>query len=119
MMALVEKEQYVLPITLKKLLKKQCTDPFCKDCYAEIGDTTSLFDVRRDGVSVRRGPRDGARQKMVPATFRARVLYLSHYPPLAGRPGGSPMYFTMRREFCWPHTANDAFQTVADGRFFH
>lgn len=115
-MALVEEEKDILPITTEELFKKQSTGPSCKESLAKVGDSTSLFNVNRDTVLVRRAPLDDAFQKLLPASLRARVLYLSHYPRLAGHAGCSRMYFTLGREFYWPHMANEPFQTLADCR---
>ena len=51
---------------------------------------------------------------MVPASLRARVSFVSHYPRLQGHPGTSKMFETMRRLYYWPHMASDVQQTVAD-----
>ncbi|CDF32918.1 unnamed protein product [Chondrus crispus] len=50
--------------------------------------------------------------RVVPTRLRPRVLYLAHHPRLAGHPGATRMYYTLRREYYWPHMASDAFSTV-------
>lgn len=44
MMALVEDETEVLPITMERFLKKQSSDNFCKR-LPTVAYTTSLFDI--------------------------------------------------------------------------
>ena len=55
---------------------------------------------------------DSAEQIILPKTLRMQVLLLAHYPRLAGHPGGSRMYQTLRRTFYWPSMALGAYHTV-------
>jgi len=48
--------------------------------------------------------------------LQPKVLYLSHYPLLAGHPRGSKMYDSMRRRYYWSRMTNDVFQTAKDCR---
>lgn len=90
-MALVEDEKEVLPITMEKFLKDQSMEPFCKVSLTTVRHTSSLFDVDQDDLLMPRATIYGGLQKVVPASLWARVLYLSHYPGLAGHPGSSRM----------------------------
>ena len=49
---------------------------------------------------------------MVTESLRPRILSLAHYHKLAGHPGQSRMYYTMRQRFYWPHMAADIQATV-------
>ena len=109
-------EREIMPITAEEFLQEQSKDPFCIAKAKMVGDANSHFDVDQYGFLVRRSNLDGALQRVVPKTLRARVLYLSHYPRLAGHPGGLRMYMTLRREYYWPHMANDAFAVARDCR---
>ena len=53
-------------------------------------------------------------QTVVPESLQPKVLYLSHYPLLAGHPKGSKMYDSMRRRYYWSRMTNDVFQTAKD-----
>lgn len=44
--------------------------------------------------------------------LRNRLLNLAHYPRLVEHPGKSRKYFTLRREYSSPQTANDAFSVA-------
>ena len=59
----------------------------------------------------RRAQKENAEQLISPKTLRRQALLLSHYPRLAGHPGGSRIYQTLRRKFYWPLMALDAYQT--------
>ena len=77
-----------------------------------LGNPGSRFDVDRYGFLVRKSPLDGTQQRVVPKRLRAKILYLAHHPRLVRRPGGTRMYSNLRREYYWPHMANDAFSTI-------
>ena len=49
---------------------------------------------------------------MVPHNLKQRVLHLSHYPKVAGHPGGRKLYKTLSRHFYWPSQALDCYATV-------
>ncbi|CDF40971.1 unnamed protein product [Chondrus crispus] len=62
--------------------------------------------------AVHQSPLDGTLQRVVPKRLGAKVLYLAHPPRLARHPGGTRMYDTLRREYYWPHMANNVYSTV-------
>ena len=64
------------------------------------------------GSSSASPPPDGTLQRVVPKRLRAKVLYLAHHPHLAGHSGGTRMYYTLWREYYWPHMAKDVFSHV-------
>ena len=76
----------------------------------------SPFKVKDNSLLILISPVDGAEQTVVPEALQPRVLYLSHYPLLAGHPKGSKMYDSMRRNYYWSQIANDFFQTAKDCR---
>ena len=55
---------------------------------------------------------DGTLQIFVPLKIRQRVLYLSHYTPLAGHPGITKQFYTMRQTFYWPGMVADIRKTL-------
>ena len=85
---------------VKKLKTKWSLDP--KQPYLE----------NENGLFCRRAPNDGAIQIVLPASLRERVLLLAHYPRVAGHPGGSGMYQTLRQTFYWPSMSMDVYNTV-------
>ncbi|CAN8067637.1 unnamed protein product [Agarophyton chilense] len=115
-MAIVEEETNVRPVTLEELIQEQAEDEYCKSVRKDVGNGITLFDINRYGVLIRHSPLDGALQKVVPRSLVPCVLYLSHYPRLEGHPGGTRMYNTLRRDFYWPQMANDVYQTARDCR---
>lgn len=56
----------------------------------------------------------GEVQKNVPTSMQPRILYILHYPKLAGPPGERRMYDSMRCEFYLLHMANYAYVVVKD-----
>lgn len=67
---------------------------------------------------MRKSSTDGCIQRAVPDSLRDRLLYLAHYPRLAGHPGGSRRYQSLKKDFYWPNLANDIFQTPRHCRSF-
>ncbi|CDF39905.1 unnamed protein product [Chondrus crispus] len=110
--AVIPEERDVSPVTVEEFLREQAEDPFCRAAAETVGNPDSRYDVDRYGFVVRKSPLDGTLQRVVPKRLRAKILYLAHHPRLAGHPGGTRMYYTLRREYYWPHMANDAFSTV-------
>ena len=97
---------------MEEFLLEQAEDPFCRAAAETVGNPDSRYDVDRYGFLVHKSPLDGTLQRVVPKRLRAKILFLAHHPRLAGHPGGTKIYYTLRREIYWPHMANDAFSTV-------
>ena len=87
----LEQKLSVEPISREELVMAQQEDKICRRYYEDSKTKYSLFETEADGLLVRVWPIDGARQKVVPTTLQARVLYLAHYPLMAGHPQGSKM----------------------------
>ena len=99
-------------ILVEEFLPVQAEDAFCRLATVTVGTPNSKFDIDRYVFLVRRSPLDETLQRVVPTRLRPRVLYLAHHPRLAGHPGATRMYYTLCREYYWPHMASDAFSTV-------
>lgn len=101
------------PVTMEELLLEQRDDPLCRDLREglENGRVSSYF-IDENGLLARRAGLDNATQTVVPASIRDRILYLSHYPAMAGHPGGRKMYYTLRQSYYWPSMAFDTYATV-------
>ena len=115
-LALSETDPDVTPITTEEFMAAQSNDAFCKTQAGTVGQPGSQYDYDRHGFLVRKSRFDGALQRVVPHSLRARVLYSAHYPRLAGHPGGTRMYMTLRRDFYWPHMGSDAIAVARDCR---
>ena len=111
-LALREVAQAVEPISTPEFLQEQAKDSYCKSLLPETTVDASHFITDQFGIICRKSTLDGALQRVVPESLRERVLYLSHYPILAGHPGGYKLYATLRRDYYWPFMANDAYEFV-------
>ena len=86
----------------------QASDKECQAIRAKwnAGTPTQYKEDER-GLIVRIAPIDGAVQVFVPRELRQRVLFLAHHTPVAGHPGVTRQFYTMRQEFFWPAMAAD------------
>ena len=109
----IEESERTNPISVDEVLKEQASDPFCKAKLHQVGDKGSSFEINRQGVLGRISPLDGTFQKVVPKSLQARILHAAHYPVLAGHPGATRMYYTLRKNYYWPHMAFDALSVAA------
>ena len=96
----LEQDLKVEPITREELIREQQEDLACKKMRDDSKAKHSLFEEEKDGLLVRVSPIDGARQKVVPKSLQPLVLFLAHYPLMAGHPQGSKMYDTLRTGYC-------------------
>ena len=101
------------PLTIEELTKAQYEDLECQAIRKKMsdGDHTQFTEDER-GLIIRVAPIDLSQQIYAPKILRSRILLLAHYPRLAGHPGGTIMYQTLRRTFYWPSMALDVFNTV-------
>ena len=106
----------VEPISLQEMLVAQQDDFECQTYAYAVGLPSSPFDFNKDGVLTRTSPLDGARQTVVPASLRERVILLSHTPVAQGHPGEKKLYQTLREKFYWPFMAGDAIAHVSSCR---
>ena len=111
-LAIAPEESDAASVSVEEFLCAQAEDAFCRFAAETVGTPNSKFDMDRYGFLVWKSPLDGTLQRVVPTRLRPRVLYLSHHPRLAGHPGATRMYYTLRREYYWPHMASDASSTV-------
>lgn len=101
------------PPTLEELIVEQAHDGYCKASSLHIGHSHSEFHTNQRGLLVPKSVVSESIQIVATKALRMRILYLAHYPPIAGHPGTRRMYDTLRRNFYWPHMANDVYTTVA------
>ena len=95
-------------VTIDQIRKAQHDDQDCQRVQKRIeeGVRTPYIEDER-GLLVRISPKDGAVQILVPKELRQKVLFLAHYTPVAGHPGVSKQYYTMRQTFYWPSMFHD------------
>ncbi|CDF36784.1 unnamed protein product [Chondrus crispus] len=93
------------------LIREQAVDPFCNRIKEEMDAgkvrTFSMETEEFEGTLCRTAAEFA--QVVIPQSLRDRVLSLSHYAKLAGRPGGRKLYKTLRRYFYWPTMALDCY----------
>ena len=81
-----EETRDLSPISIEEFVEAQATDSYCQQVQKEVDlGTSKLFQINNRGLLVRIAPLDRAEQVVVPASLRAKVLNLCHYPRLVGR----------------------------------
>lgn len=88
------------PFTSERYILEQRENEFCLERSESMGDSQSYFDYDQYRKRVQKAKLDGLLQKVVPERPRQCLLHLAHYPVMAGHPGGTPTYYTLRREYC-------------------
>ena len=108
-----EPEAELSPITPEELLRAQSVDPTCIDIRSRLEEGVSLpYRTNSQRLLTRLSPWDDHEQIFVPPSLRAKALALAHYPAVAGHPGSTRMYQSLRREFYWPNMALDTHECV-------
>lgn len=83
-------------------------DPLQGSCkYCRQPGSANSYD--RSRVLIIQAQINGVLQKALPTSLRARILYLAHFPILAGHPGEKQLYDTLRHEYYCPHMAHAAY----------
>ena len=99
------------PISMEEITVAQHSDNFCTDIARRLNEGVVLpFSHDENGLLVRAAFQSP--QIVVPQELKKRVLFLNHYPSLAGHPGGRKLYHRIRRHFYWPALAIDCYATV-------
>lgn len=103
-----------LALTLEELVEAQKADEFSQTVlHRQSERSDSRFFEDHQGLLRRKHPTDPAcLQIVLPETLRPRLLRLAHYAKLAGHPGQTRMYETLRRVYYWLHMAADIHATV-------
>ena len=102
-LAIDDSAEEISAILIETFVEEQSNDKWCQKIKAKI-DNGLIKRYRHDdrGLLVRVSPVYLPVPILVPEKLRPRMLYLAHFPKLAGHPGGSRMFAAMRREFYWP-----------------
>ena len=103
----------VSALTLEEILEEQRKDAYVQHITKLIEQNEiKIYKINEQGVLVRIYPIDLVEQIFLPKPLRERVLYLAHHTTVAGHPGGTRMYSTLRRTYYWPNLAVDCYNTV-------
>lgn len=87
-------------ITLEEIRESQERDKACHLIREQITNNRPSSYVEDDrGLITRVAPLDKTVQILVPESLRQRVLFLSHHTPVAGHPGITKQFYTLRRTF--------------------
>jgi Integrase zinc binding domain len=102
----------VLPqaLQLEELIAEQAQDVECRE-FADLCGQNTVFDHNDAGLLVLKAPLDGSEQIVVPAALRPRLLHLEQYPRVAGHPGVSRMFRSLRRRYFWRNMSADVTET--------
>lgn len=98
--------------TLEEFLEAQTDERFCREQSESVGDPQSCFDYDQHGILARKAKLIGALQKVVPESLSHRLLHIAYYPVLAGHPGETQMYYTLKIKYYCPQIAGDVLSTV-------
>ena len=94
----VEVDAEVSAVTLEEVREAQESDPECKVLREIIGKRREMpFIEDERGLLFRVAEADGILQVFVPQKLCQRLLHLAHHAPLAGHPGITRQFYTMRR----------------------
>lgn len=98
-------------ITMEERHASQHNDALCSEISRRLNEgEKSSFKNDDDGLLIRTIYAD--LQIAVPHTLKKRVIYISHYPVIAGHPGGRQIYYRIRHHFYWPALAADCYSAV-------
>ena len=101
-------QKSVTAITVDEIGEAQLNDPKCKEARRRIeADETTQYKEDERGLIVKVADIDETIQILLPLNLRQRVLYLLHYTFLAGHPGITKQFYTMRKTFYWPSMPAD------------
>lgn len=92
----------MIKITMGELREARSTDALGHEIARHLGKKESQFGLDHHSFIVRRCSLDAALRKVVRKTVRQRALYFSHFLRLAGVPGSTIMYYTLRRSYYGP-----------------
>lgn len=102
------------PIPLAEVVAAQAEDTFCQTQRKRLETLEDTrFFVSDDGVLLRHGHQQGVEQLVIPDALKSRVLKREHDSPMAGHPGPTKLYQTLRRHYYWPSMAADVYGWVA------
>ena len=105
-------EPMLTALTPEDIVRSQNNDPFCIAQKQRIDrKQRTRFYVDAYGQLTRKSP-DNFTQIVVPKELQLKVLQLAHHSRVAGHPGGSRLYSTLRRNFYWRTMSIDCYNTV-------
>ena len=101
-------------ISAEDFVLEQARDAYCTSIRDDLDQTTegSPFFLDDRGILCRHLPKDLNVQIVVPVALRQKILRISHYTKVAGHPGGTRMYHTLRQHYYWPSLPIDVYNVV-------
>lgn len=87
------------PPVSPEFIEIQLEDTYSNQARRYIGLPNIAFTYDQNGTSLRKVPINCAIQKVVPSSFRTRLLNLAHYSLLSTHAGEHWMYESLKREF--------------------
>ena len=101
-------ERVVSAITLDEIRSAQAEDKECMIMRQKLeSESCPPYYEDERGIIVRKAPIDGVVQIFLTRSLRQRALFLAHHTPVAGHPGITRQFYTMRQQFFWPSMAAD------------
>lgn len=94
-------------LTLAEFITAQAIDTDCHAAFTPAGNPNASFNFDSDGVLVRVYPSDGASQRVVPACLHSDFFHACHYSLPADLSGKLRMYYSIKKDSYWTHTAID------------
>lgn len=107
----------MVPKIVEEFLRKQATESLRKQAAKTVRQPGPRYEHVPYEFLVRKSALDRRLHRVVPKLLRARVLYLAHYPQLAGQPGRPRTYCTIRRKSYWQHMTNAVLRVARDCPF--
>ncbi len=94
-------------ITLEEFRRAQSFDRWRQAIRKNLNEECSQYEEHEHIVLVPIPKLDSTAQDLVPKPLRQRLLHLAHHTRLAGHPGITHMFYTLRRNFFWPSLLAD------------
>lgn len=104
-----EPPEQLEPISSDEILLELYSDPSCK-AIGSIPNGGKYFEFGERGVLMLTV--EVQDYVVMPHVLKIRVLHVAHYSQLAGHPGGTNLYMTLRNSFYWPTMAMNGYATA-------
>lgn len=109
---MTSKANYVEPTTIAYFVLARSKDSFCDQTKQLAGTSNCLIIFDKNEPLTKQTTLHGLAHKLVPISLRSIILYVAHYPILAGHPGERRMYDSSCREYHWPNMSTEPYNTV-------
>lgn len=72
---------------MKEFTVEQTKKAYCHEATTQVGARLSEFHVNYDGLLIVTSKIECCLQRVVPVSFKERILHTEHHRPIAGHPG--------------------------------